>query len=220
MHSSTIVIGLSVGLLSGLLLANSAQAVPMGVDVVAGDKVKLYDGPGSTGGGEFYVDVLGKGSSSSPYDFTTFCVEKDEFIAFNVAYTVASVSTIAMGGGVNTNSGDPLDSKTAYLYYQFVSGTLAGYTPTTADANLFQNLIWMYENEHTWTPTGKALQWHQDALANAGTGLWGVRVLNLVDANGKWVQDQLVYTGTPEPASILLLGSGLAALAYRRRRAS
>ena len=113
-------IAFSIALVAVIAFGGNAQAVP----VQTGDYVMFYDGPGTTGGGEFYVDILGKGSTSQKYDFTTFCLEKDEYIGFGTPFYVAGISGQALNGGVNTNAGDPLDPRTAYLYYKFVTDTL------------------------------------------------------------------------------------------------
>ncbi|HEU4878215.1 MAG TPA: PEP-CTERM sorting domain-containing protein [Gemmatimonadaceae bacterium] len=51
------------------------------------------------------------------------------------------------------------------------------------------------------------------------SGLGNVRVLNLFYQNGARAQDQLTLVPVPEPSSLALLGSGVAALCFRRRRA-
>ena len=201
-----------------LTFTGNAQAVP----VVPGNQVQLYDGPGTTGGGEFYVDVLSSGAGPSPfYDFTTFCIEHNEYIYLSTArtsyiYTVDSISNRAFAGGIDNHdtpglAGDPLDPKTAYLFYKFTTGSLGlgtinTYNHSQSDANALQTLLWMLEDEIAWVEpaTGtKAAAWYADAQAHAGSGLWGVQVMNIKDASGHLAQSQLIYV--PEPASLLLL---------------
>jgi hypothetical protein len=209
----------------GLGLAGNAAAVP----IIAGETtIRLYDGPGSTNGGEFKADIQSNGIGT---DFLTFCLERNEYFSYGELLRVDTISTSAVaggvGGGVGTPPADPLDPRTAYLYYLFSTGALPGYDylPETgparvADANSLQNLIWYLEAEGIAAPaTGsQGAAWLILANANAGTSLWGVQVLNLVHAsNGSRSQDQLYYP-VPEPGTLLLLGSGILGVALLSRK--
>ncbi len=139
--------------------------------------VKLFNGYGSGPGGEFDVrimpgDQMGYSFSDSvplktrtattPRDFGTFCLERNEFIAFNTTF-VATVGTAAESGGFGNGPGlsndqaDPLSPQTAWLYTQFANGTLDGYaygdqdgqsnSAREGDADDLQMLIWWFENE-------------------------------------------------------------------------
>ena len=171
-----------------------------------GDVIKLYDGPGTTGGGEFQVYKDGVGL------FNTFCLERSEFFSFGQALTVAGISDRAIYGGTqpppNGPGYDELDPRTAYLYTQFRAGTLSGYnTGDDASANALQLAIWYIEGEWTETLTGLALRFFKAADNSGWTDIGNVRVLNLVDSQGNRRQDQLVMV--PEPSTLLLMGAGL-----------
>jgi len=181
---------------------------------------------GSLGGGEFSVH---DGDTNAKL-FETFCLERDEYINFGTKYLIGSITTYAVQGGLNTNSNDPLDPMTAYLYYRFETNSLDGYSNDNSSANALQEVIWFIEGELPgWNyndMSNKARSFYDDAAANAGDSLWGVKVLNMYagyNAQGLptgFVQDQLVYQHAPEPATIILLGGGLFGLAgaLRRRR--
>src|SRR4030042_782115 len=101
--------------------------------VNVGDLIKLQDGPGTTGGGEFIVtDTTG-----NPL-FNTFCVEKNEYINFYTTYKVDSITNSAIEGGISGGSPDQLDPETEYLYYNFAMGTLTNYDHSVGDANALQ----------------------------------------------------------------------------------
>ncbi|MBI5865041.1 MAG: PEP-CTERM sorting domain-containing protein [Planctomycetes bacterium] len=181
-------------------------------------------------GGEYNVTHQDLGytpiglTGSNPVE--TFCLEKNESLAFGYQY-YAFLNTEAVQGGIGGGSPDPLSPQSAYLYSEFITGQLAGYHYDTSDggtlrsraADDLQAVIWFLEDEEamSWTPGdgSRREQFHLDALANAGSGIGDVRVLNLyIDAQGaQLAQDLLIKI--PEPASLGLLLVG--ALGLRRR---
>ena len=167
--------------------------------------VKFSDGPGNTGGGEFYADVGNNGS----IDFITFCLEYNEHIAYNTVYYFG-VSDAAKYQGLSAGSLgslDPISKATAWLYLQALSGVSGalGYNSTQAAANLMQRAIWYFEDERggDGQTAGNNSYVAAAISANGGTvdmakahngGFYGVGVMNLwANANGTGArQDQLI----------------------------
>jgi MYXO-CTERM domain-containing protein len=210
----------------------------------AADMTIHFDGQpyGTTNGGEFRVTPTNFGTeagfdplrlTSNSY-FETFCVERNEYISIGHTYYV-DLSTEAKRGGVGGGSPDPLSPLTAYLYSQFIDGTLVGYDYANtgigrnASADALQKVIWYIEDEYTksdgshwWTPHAGSLaeQFYNDALANNDGTLGNVLVMNLYkDANRTCcAQDQLVAEPVPAPGAVLLGAIGLGMIVTRRRR--
>ena len=197
-----------------------AEASPI---VEAGDIIRMSDRPGTTGGGEFLMTV------NDAWSFITFCLQRTEHIDFTHDFTVDAVSTYSLsdpaanGGSADlaTLGRDYLSDQTAYLFTRFSDGTLAGYAYAgpnqVTSANQLQNAIWMFEQELPLNASNPFVTLANGAVnSGAWSGIGHVRALNL-SMNGLEAQDQLTIVS--EPASLFLLGSGIAVVVGTRRRA-
>jgi len=205
----------------------------------------------STDGGEFratdngalnlssYVAKTGDGQNI----FQTFCLEVNEFIDFGNKYNYV-VNTAAVNGGVLSSGSDPLSKGTAWLYSQFVAGTLKNYNYTPsyesgenplslspsqatidrrASAYLLQQAIWALEDE-VLAPAPNANVFYEMAKGlgatfkddASGADLLNVRVLNLTLDDGTRKQDVLVVV--PEPSTYVAAALLLIPAIFQARR--
>lgn len=185
-------------------------------------------------GGAFTVT-----DTTSGFAWNSFCLEYNEYIDFSSTFSVSSIGPSAINGGVG-NSGtpglmtkvgniDPISSKTAYLYYRYATGGIAGVSGagTGVQQKALQNVFWYLENEISSLPTtdtgGYAAAFLAIANSAQAGNYYGVQVLNPVYNNRTHTpaQSQLVYipVSVPEAGALLFFGTGLVGLVgYRRVR--
>jgi hypothetical protein len=233
-------IGRAVKVVAGVLaltfaMVSGAEAT----SIQTGDQIKIigFDG-GTLGAGPMKIDGPDLDTAT---DFVTFCLEIDEFITFNTAYYV-KLDMVAKDGGAAGPSPDPLDTRTAYLYSNYLSNSLGafGYTGDTNSKDALQLAIWRIEQEvyrdanglyrrsdtntqvANLTKSAKADALFNAATSNADGGFYNIQVMQLWGSPTftQNKQDLLIQV-IPVPEAVSTLGVlllGLAAVGAARSR--
>lgn len=198
--------------------------------------VKVGNSTVGTTGGPFVATIVSGsiGNYGVNATFPTFCLERAEFFTPNKVYT-AVVSDRAVSGNNGAvldpslpwygqagyiNTSDVLDPTTAYLYTNFIYGTMTSvvnsWTGVNGDLIALQDAIWNLEGENVNTggaTAGMAAALQAAAGLSGWTTIGNVRVMQLWDTSlgaigtqAAAIQEHLVIIPLP-PA--ILAGLGL-----------
>lgn len=142
--------------------------------------------------------------------YQTFCLESKNYFTPGTTYDVESVGDIVTGGGAQTG-GDPLSVETKWLYAAYMSNVFSNVADT---AKTVQRSIWYLEGEDG----GSLSDWNMLKTYTFDASGWNVVAVN-IKLGSQDNQSQLVGVApVPEPATMLLFGTGLAGLAGVRMR--
>jgi len=198
-------------LVACMLTARASSAAPIAV----GDLLHFTGSTGTLGGGAFLIDDVSNGAG---VDFMSFCVQMTQHVDYSQLFRVGSITNYADDASGN----DPLSSATQWIFSSFQAGLLNNYS-----ADEIQAAIWKLEDEWTQSVGNSDLliSYAQSQVAQGWVND-GVKVINLFYQNGTQAQDQVIQmsvaalvppTGSPEPATLALMGLGGLVLAGRKR---
>ena len=209
---------------AGILLASASLA--HGNSIVLTQNAYSYDV-----GGEFSAattdDFVANYAAAAIVggEFDTFCIETTVVFYPGTTYTYTLSNQDSMGRSLSEGA--------AFLYYEFATGQLPGYSYTTparnTDAGELQAAIWAFQGNQSYIgyPSLATDPFYELAINTLGAtgansadnGQYDVEVLQLWDGSTA-AQNQLVYLGrVPDSASTSgMLAFACAGLVFLTRR--
>jgi hypothetical protein len=210
---------LTIGILSSSVVA-IANPMPMQWDHVT---INNW-GNGLDSGGIFYL-------TNGSYTVPVFCVETAAEFTPGTSYTIYDVSKNVLSQGINVSG--LLSHRTDALVYLFSSSQLRDFDSTAEAQASLQYLVWKYQSQNT-TGYDFNIPWRVTSYDQQVNALisnyspdydFGSVVLNIgiLQANFSYSDNQSQVwnpgsTPTPEPSSVLLIGTGLLGIAAFARK--